>query len=135
MPRDIVMAAKCYRLAAVQGHAAAQYNLGVLYTIGQGVPRDDAKAAKWYRLAADQSVAAAQYSLGLKYDNGRGVPQDFVPAHLWLDLAAAAIPALDAKDLDDAIASRDDVATRMTSEQLGDAQRLAQEWLAAHPKS
>jgi hypothetical protein len=63
----------------------------------------------------------------------RAVSQDFVAAHLWLDLAAQGIPALDPKDLDDAIANRDDIASRMTPEQLSEAQRLAREWLAAHP--
>jgi hypothetical protein len=66
------------------------------------------------------------------YANGRAVAQDFMTAHLWLDLAARGLPALDAKDLDDAIAARDDIANRMTEEQLNEAQRRAQEWLAAH---
>jgi uncharacterized protein len=35
----------------------AQYNLGVMYAIGQGVPEDDAEAVKWYRKAAEQGHA------------------------------------------------------------------------------
>ena len=31
---------KWYRLAADQGYAAAQFNLGVMYAKGQGVPQD-----------------------------------------------------------------------------------------------
>ena len=42
---------------ASQGNADAQFNLGVMYDIGQGVPQDDAEAAKWYRLAADQEYS------------------------------------------------------------------------------
>ena len=44
--RDYGEAVKWYRKAADNGLAKAQYNLGVLYEIGQGVPRDESKAAK-----------------------------------------------------------------------------------------
>ena len=30
-----------------RGHQSAQYNLGVLYSIGLGVDQDDAEASKW----------------------------------------------------------------------------------------
>ena len=42
---------------AQKGDAKAQFNLGYIYDIGQGVPRDYAEAVKWYRLAADQGNA------------------------------------------------------------------------------
>jgi TPR repeat protein len=41
----------------------AQFNLGVMYEIGQGVPQDDKTAVKWYRLAAEQGHAGAQSNL------------------------------------------------------------------------
>ena len=47
---------KFYRLAAEQGYADAQYNLGVMYANGHGVSQDYAEAAKWYRLAAEQGM-------------------------------------------------------------------------------
>ncbi len=31
-----------YRLAADQGYASAQFNLGVMYATGEGFPQDDA---------------------------------------------------------------------------------------------
>ena len=49
---DDAEAVRWYRLAADQGHADAQYNLGLMYA--KGVPEDDAEAVRWYRLAADQ---------------------------------------------------------------------------------
>ena len=61
---------------AEQGHATAQFNLGLLYANGQGVPQDFAEAVKWTRLAAEQGQVSAQYNLGLMYANGEGVPQD-----------------------------------------------------------
>ena len=48
------------RLAAEQGDASAQFNLGFMYATGEGVPKDDAKAVKWFRLAAEQGHAQAR---------------------------------------------------------------------------
>jgi TPR repeat protein len=45
--------AACRRLAD-QGLAAAQYGLGLMYYLGQGVPQDYAEAIGWFRKAADQ---------------------------------------------------------------------------------
>jgi len=39
VPQDYAVAMKWYRLAAEQGHAKAQYNLGVMYYNGEGVFR------------------------------------------------------------------------------------------------
>ena len=66
----------------------AQFNLGALYAIGQGVPRDGAEAVAWYREAADQGLAAAQVNLGVMYQEGEGVPQDAVQAVAWYRKAA-----------------------------------------------
>ena len=60
-------------MAAEQGHAGAQYNLGLRYATGRGVPEDDAEAVRWYRMAAEQGHAGAQYALGFMYATGRGV--------------------------------------------------------------
>jgi TPR repeat protein len=45
---------KWYRLAADQGYAHAQYNLGIMYAKGQGVPQDYVKAHMWFNLSAAQ---------------------------------------------------------------------------------
>ncbi len=64
VPEDDAEAVRWYRLAADQGNATAQFNLGVMYDTGRGVPQDDAEAVRWYRLAADQGDADAQFNLG-----------------------------------------------------------------------
>ena len=64
---DYVSAVKYGRIAAEQGHAEAQFGLGVCYANGYGVKKDPDEAAKWYRKAADQGVADAQNNLGLCY--------------------------------------------------------------------
>ena len=43
------------RAKAEQGHADAQFNLGVMYHDGRGVPQDYAEAHKWANLAASAS--------------------------------------------------------------------------------
>jgi hypothetical protein len=43
---------KWYTLAAEQGYAAAQTNLGVMYSIGQGVVQDIVYAYLWVSIAA-----------------------------------------------------------------------------------
>jgi TPR repeat protein len=43
-----------YRLAAEQGHAHAQGDLGVMYYKGWGVPKDYVLAYMWFILAAAQ---------------------------------------------------------------------------------
>ena len=46
---------KWFGKAAEQGHAEAQYNLGVCYRAGQGIERDFEHAANWFRKAAEQA--------------------------------------------------------------------------------
>ena len=60
------------------------------------------------------------------YHRGDGVPQDYVQAHMWWNLAAA-------QGDEDAIGNRDIIAGQMMPSQIEEAQRLAREWLAAHP--
>lgn len=73
---------------AEAGDPQAQYNLGVMYDIGQGVPQDYTEAAKWYTKAAEQGHADAQLKLGVMYAKGRGVPQDYAEAAKWFTSVA-----------------------------------------------
>ena len=45
---------KWYRLAAEQGDADAQSNLGVMYQQGKGVIKDYVYAHMWWNIAASQ---------------------------------------------------------------------------------
>ena len=53
VPRDDAEAVRWFRLAAEQGTAIAQYNLGVAYATGRGVPQDYVSAHMWLNLAAE----------------------------------------------------------------------------------
>ena len=64
-----------YQKAADQGHAVAQYILGLMYSEGEGVKQDYFKAVALFQKAADQGHVAAQYDLGFMYSEGKGVKQ------------------------------------------------------------
>lgn len=127
VPQDYVQALVWYRRSAEQGFAPAQDALGLMYYFGHGVPQDYAAAVVWLRQAADQQWAAGQLGLGFMYANGVGVPQDYVLAHMWFNLVATAIGP-SAEQQSDAIKRRDDVAAKMTPDQIAEAQKMAREW-------
>ena len=81
-------AAMWYELAARQGLAEAQNNLGVMLKDGLGVERDEAKAAEWFRRAAQQGNVLAESNLGWMFHGGRGVEQNYDSAHYWYRKAA-----------------------------------------------
>jgi TPR repeat protein len=156
-------AVRWYRLAAEQGYAPAQSNLGLMYANGDGVSEDDVEAVRWYRLAAEQGNAPAQYNLGWMYDNGDGVPEDDTEAVRWYRLAAEQGYAgaqlnlgtmyanADGVPQDDVFAfmwfdlsatqgnetaqgNRDIILQWMTREQIAEAQRLSREWIETRPQ-
>ena len=126
--QDYAEAAKWFRKAADQGLAKAQYNLGSMYYYGRGVTQDYVEALKWFQKAADQGNADAQANLGSMYFRGEGVIQDYIQAHLWVNLSAA---GLEEKKREATGILRDEIAKKMTPQQIVEAQRLAREW---HPK-
>ena len=69
--KDEAEAVRWYRLAAEQGDAAAQFNLGLMYANGEGVLKDEAEAVRWYRKAVEQGYAGAQLNLGVMYATAR----------------------------------------------------------------
>ena len=92
-PVDVNMSAeqkefKWYKLAAEQGNAAAQYNLGYCYQYSIGIAKDEEEAVKWYKLAAEQRDTNAQNNLGFCYRDGRGVMKNEEEAVKWLKLAS-----------------------------------------------
>ena len=119
------------RARAEAGHANAQVNLGIMYDIGRGVPQDYVEAVRWFRLAADQGHASAQVNLGVRCQTGQGVPQDYVQAHMWFNLAVSRSTG-ELREV--GVNGRDRAADRMTPTQIAEAQRLAREWDAAHPR-
>jgi TPR repeat protein len=75
-------------MAAQQGVAQAQFNLGVMYFNGEGVGEDIDQAILWIEKAARQDMAIAQYTLGMFYQDGKVIQQDLESARHWLNQAA-----------------------------------------------
>jgi TPR repeat protein len=129
VPQDYAEAAKWYRKAAEQGSEVGQVNLANKYYDGQGVPQDYTEAARWYRMAADRGFEDGQVEIGLMYYNGEGVPQDYVLAHMWLNIASSRYnPRFQKNGYEKAVSMRNKVASKMTPNQIAEAQRLAREW-------
>jgi hypothetical protein len=52
--KDFAFAVHMYRVAASWAYKPAEYNLGVMYALGQGVPVDLPRAMAWMTLAAER---------------------------------------------------------------------------------
>ena len=74
-------------MAAQQGIAQAQFNLGVMYFNGEGVGQDVDEAISWIEKAVRQDMAIAQYTLGMFYQDGKVMEQDLESARHWLNQA------------------------------------------------
>ena len=76
------------QLAASQGNAWAQSDLGDYFVDGLVIDTDYQSAAFWYHKAAEQGYAPAQTNLGWLYMAGHGVPPDRKVAVQWFRKAA-----------------------------------------------
>jgi TPR repeat protein len=92
---DFVQASHWFSLAATQNHSLAQFNIGVMCTLGQGVAKDEAKALQWFQRAADQGDCGAQFRLGnihqrCSFGASTGdATESRIEAYKWFHIAAA----------------------------------------------
>jgi len=86
--QDYSQAKKWFEASAKQGHASAQYNLGLMYLKGKVIPKDLNKAKLWLEKASKANFVRAQNNLGLIYYEGKVVPQDLDKAKFWFEKAA-----------------------------------------------
>jgi TPR repeat protein len=124
--QDYARAARELSPAARRGNARAEALLGFMYENGFGVPQAYDAAADLYARAAAQGDPFGQNMLGLLYDKGHGVPQDVVLAYKWINLAAARTSG---KQRDYYLRLRNAVASKMSSGQIIEGQRLALNWI------
>ena len=99
----------------------AQSSLFEMYYDGEGAPKNHTKAVEWGKKAASAGDVNSQANLGLSYYKGEGVSVDLVLGYAWLNIAAS-------KGLENAVKGRDFVETKMTPDQLAEAQRLSSSW-------
>jgi len=125
---DFAHAIEWYLKAANQNHILAQFNLGVMYSIGQGVLPNERQAEIWFYRAAHQQDPGAQYNLGMsRYrvsfkDAQRQRNEAIIEAYKWFSLAAG----LGYKDSD---LMRDTISLKMNRQDLAEGSRRVNEFL------
>ncbi|MBN2676242.1 MAG: sel1 repeat family protein, partial [Alphaproteobacteria bacterium] len=71
--------------AASQGYAPAQYQLAILYKMGETLPRNYKESMKWLKMSAEQKYMPAEYELAKRYKKGslfvKEDPKEFL---FWL---------------------------------------------------
>lgn len=83
LPKNRPQAAGLLQSAAERGHAGAQFYMGYMHDVGDGVEQDFRQALVWYTRAARQGHLEAGFNLGFLYDRGLGVEEDDQQALLW----------------------------------------------------
>jgi TPR repeat protein len=86
--QDYQAALNAWNRAAQQGDADAEYNLGQLYRLGQGVKRSYPVAQSYYLKAANKNHPLAQLNLGTMYYSGKLGSGEEENAFYWLQKAA-----------------------------------------------
>lgn len=113
-------AAKWFELAAKQGLPEAQFYLG----LSQQLRKDSEQSAMSLRKAAESGHASAMYFFGAALERGDGVPKSEVSALMWLNLAAARQSIFSGI----AATNRDNLAKRLSREEVVEAQKLSSAW-------
>lgn len=85
---DFAAAMRLLRPLADAGDAKAEFHLGRMYALGQGVGQDPRQAVAWYRKAAERGDAEAEFVLGVMSLDRSGASQDAGQAVAWLRKAA-----------------------------------------------
>ena len=78
---------KWYTIAK-EGNRDAQFQIGLMYSFGNGVIIDHLESIRWIKLAANNGNRTAQLFLGDTYFEGKNIKQNFVEAKKWYKLSA-----------------------------------------------
>jgi hypothetical protein len=84
--KDYAFAVHMYGVAASWAYKPAEYNLGVMYALGQGVPVDLPRAMAWMTLAAERgekSYVAARELINAKLSNAQFAQADAIYGELY----------------------------------------------------
>lgn len=135
---ELSKATPWYQQAADAGVLEAQFALGSLYYKGKGVPKDLGQALHYFSSAAEAGLLAAQYNLammhtaGLAHSKEYNADQDRQRAYKWFTVVLARIdPNADTSQINDALKL---LGEEMTTIEVDQGQKMAEEWLAANPE-
>jgi localization factor PodJL len=113
--RDSALAFQWFDRAAAQGHVLAMHNAAVLLAEGVHGAPDYAGAALWFKRAAEHGVKDSQFNIAILFARGLGVSQNLEESYYWFGVAAL-------QGDPDAGKKRDEIAGRLSKEQLAKAQ-------------
>ncbi len=85
---NYALAFEIWHPLGISGNVEAQFYLGTMYDLGEGVTKNLSKASEWYRKAAKQKHITAQYNLAWMYRFGKGVEKNHKKALNLFTLAA-----------------------------------------------
>lgn len=74
--------------ASKQGHAKAQFKLGMYYLKGTGLARNPQTAFSWFNKAAQKGISGAQFNLAIMYEKGEGTTPSTKKALHWYESAS-----------------------------------------------
>ncbi|MBF0187449.1 MAG: SEL1-like repeat protein [Magnetococcales bacterium] len=78
-----------WKVLAEQGNAKAQFQVGEMLLLGEGVPKNTTQAIHYLTQAAKQGQERAALRLGILYTQGQGVAKDSGKAREWFSKAGA----------------------------------------------
>jgi TonB family protein len=113
IPQDYQRAFYWINKASQYGDEEAQIALGMLYYEGKGVVKNDQKAINWITIPAEKGNVSAQMLCGEIYEQYG----NFKLAYTWYSLATI-------QEEEDALENRNRVATKLSVQQLAEAQKL-----------
>lgn len=128
LPKDSTLAFQWFDRAAAQGHILAMHNAAVLLAEGVHGAPDYAGAALWFKRAAEHGIKDSQFNVAILFARGLGVNQDLGEAYRWFAISAA-------QGDQDAGKKRDDIAARLTKEQLAKEMERVKAFKANKPNS
>jgi hypothetical protein len=137
--KDMAESKRWYKMAAEQGYALAEFQIG--YIDENSDPKDYADALKWYTKAVDDGEIRGYASIGKLYENGYGVTQNYAEAEKWYGLGSKRgspramffLGSLFDRGLNGA---RDEEMARHFIEMAAAAGNdEAQEWVKQHPRT
>jgi hypothetical protein len=99
----------------------------------QGIPKDGEKALRLYLRSAEKGNVISQLVVAVAYKKGVGVGQDMVASLMWCEVAAMSAEAHPSDlQLRNLRKGYEDFAAQQPPEQVAEAHRRAQEFLARH---
>ena len=131
---DLGSSASWYERACKLGSNPGCHNIGVSYEYGKnGVNKDITKAYSYYVIAAEQGYMQSQYNLASLYSNQYIQPQNDIEGLKWILLAQDAAKKCQKVPLcqwilDDSPGHKSKIMSRLTKDQVMNAEDLAISW-------